>query len=490
MLRFFVAFILACAAAAPAAPQDATGQPSTAPATRPATAPSANQPEPPPEAVALLRKLDDPEYAQREQAEKDLLALAIAQPGLQDWIKGLARSEPSPEVRTRLASVVAKIEEHRLLGATLVTLHVKEVHPRELINEFARQSGVRFEYWPPDPWEGGGASGGKVSLDLERVAFWEAMGRVSETTGLRPMEHQPGPPGAIVLSPHAEQFGVWPMHHYGAFAVQLRRLQRNQNAQVELGVGPDGQIAGNAMVSSNLALEMRLLVEPKVRLTGTVAQPILDEVVDEQGANLILPTEGRRFGGRTGWSNPTSGWSVQTSFPLDAKAASKSRSIARLRGRMEAEVATQIVKLEVKVSDLVDLRKLKPEEPFTLSKRYRAGPYQIELTSLRRSEDGSIHLDFTIIPQRATPNELQQDWARMQSLGNALRLEDSAGREWASAGGGHSWDGNAAQANRSFQRSAGDNIGPPARFVWEVPAKVMMLSIPFEFTNIPLPALE
>lgn len=490
MLRLLVALIFACAAPAPAAPQDATPQPSTPPATRPATAPSAEQSEPPPEAVALLRKLDHPEYAQREQAEKDLLALAIAQPQLQEWISGLARSEPSPEVRTRLASVVAKLKEHRLLGATMVTLHVKDVHPRELINELARQAGVRFEYWPQDPWEGGGATGGKVSLDLERVAFWEAMGRVSETTGLRPMEQQPGPPGAIVLSPHAEQFGVWPTHHYGAFAVQLRRLHRDQNANVELGVGPDGKIAGNSVYSSTLALELRLLVEPKVRLTGSVAQPSLDEAIDEQGVNLIIPAEGRRFGGRTGWSNPTSGWSVQTSFPLDAKAASKSRSIARLRGRMEAEVATEIVKLEVKVSDLVDLRRLKPQEPFTLSKRYRAGPYEIELTTLRRSEDGSIHIDFTIIPQRGTPNELQEDWARMQSLGNALRLEDAAGREWASAGGGQSWDGNAAQASRSFQRSAGDNIGPPERFVWEVPAKVMMLSIPFEFTDIPLPALE
>jgi hypothetical protein len=483
MLRNVVTLFLACGISAFAAAQEAPP-----PASQPRS-PATQPVEPSPEALAAFGRLDDPDYSQREQAEMQLLELVIAQPALADWIQKQADSSPSPEVRTRLASVLAKLAEHRLLGATIVSLQVKEVHPRELVAELSRQSGVRVEYWPPDPWQGGGPSGGRVSLELEGTPFWEALRRVCESTGLNPMEHQPAAPGTIVLSPHGEQFGTSPTHHHGAFAVQLRRLYRNQSAHVELGVDADGRIGGNTSSNSSLALEMRLLVEPKIRLTASAAQPVLDEVVDENGNDLNpIDEAGRRMGGRGGWTNSNTAWSVQTNFPLDAKAAAQSRMISRLSGRMEAEVATEMVRLEINVSDLADIRRMGPDEKVSLSKRYTVGQYRIELTSLRRSPDEAIYIDFVVTPQRGI-SELQEDWSRLQTLSNALRLEDAAGRQWTPTGGGTSWENNSARMSRGFQRS-GENVGPPIRLVWELPARTMTVSIPFEFTDVPLPSWE
>ena len=68
------------------------------------SAPAATQQASPPAHVAdLLRQLDDPDYAKREEAERQLFAAVIGDESLQDWIEHAAQSDPSPEVRTRLA---------------------------------------------------------------------------------------------------------------------------------------------------------------------------------------------------------------------------------------------------------------------------------------------------------------------------------------------------------------------------------------------------
>ena len=236
-------------------------------------------------------------------------------------------------------------------------------------------------------------------------------------------------------------------------------------------------------------IEVRLLVEPKVRLTGSMTQPILDEAVDETGRSLLLPMENRRTGNRTGWSNSSSPWAVQTTFSLDAKAASGSERIAQLRGRLDAEVAMEVVKIELKLADFADLRKLRPDEKAPLSNRYTVGNYQIEFVSLKRAQDEAIYVDFTITPQAGAPDQLQEEWARIQALSNTLRLEDASGRLWSPAGGGTSWDGSSAQISRGFHRG-GESAGPAVRLVWEIPAKIMPVSIPFEFADVPLPTWD
>ena len=128
-----------------------------------------------------------------------------------------------------------------------------------------------------------------------------------------------------MLSQHGEPFSGFPTRHHGAFAVQLRRLYRNQSSQVDLGLERDGRIAGGSRSSSSLSIDVRLLVEPKVQLTGSMTQPILDEAVDENGQSLLLPTESRGAA-RLGWSNASNQWAVQTTFALDAKAAARNIS--------------------------------------------------------------------------------------------------------------------------------------------------------------------
>lgn len=479
MHRNLPAVVLACLLSGVIAAQEQTRDAGAPPASAPAA--------PPAELGELLTQLDSPDYAQREAAERKLLELAIGEPEWKAWIEKASHSEARPEVRTRLASVLAKLAEHRLLGATPITMHMNDVHPRQIVSELSRQSGIRFEFYPQDPWDAGGLSAGKLSIDLEREPFWDALRKVCEATGLSPMEHQPTVSGGMVLSQHGEQFGIWPTRHHGAFAVQLRRLRSDSSSMIELGVDPQGNIAGNTNSNSSLSVEMRILVEPKIRLTGPAIEPILEAAVDEHGNDLTIAAQEHRFGGRDGWASATTPWSVQAQFPLDARAAAASHKLARIKGRLQTEVATEVVRLEIKVADLADVRRITPEERLPLSKRYNIGGYQIELTGLRRMADDSLHLEF-IVSHSGTRN--QEQWARMQVLGNALRLEDAAGRQWGAMGGNTNWDDTTAQMSRGFQRSGGENLGPALQFVWEVPARTMVVSIPFEFTDVPLPVAD
>ncbi len=456
-------------------------QPDTRPATQSVSLPPA-------EALALLRQLDDSEYARREEAEQDLYSLVLSHPALEEWLTSASRREASPEVRARASSVLSKLAEHRLLGATLITLNVQQVHPRELIRALSEQSGVKFDYWPQDPWDQGGAADGRVSLEVSNVPFWEAMRQVSAVTGVHPVEHQATSAGAIVLSPHAEHLDVVPTIHHGAFAVQIRRINRSQTSRIELGVGPDGAIAGNSAIDSSMHVEVRLLVEPKIRLSGNVSQPILDEVIDESGQTLMIRQD-PRFGGGRGWSNASSGWSVQSVVMLDAKAASNTRLISRMRGRIEAEIATQMDSLEVKMEELADVRRLREGEKRELSKRYRVGPYRLELTSIQRGPDDSLQIEMGLAWDQLPDVDQQSAWPRAQALLNSMRMEDASGRQWSSQNMGSTWEGPMVRTTRTFHRS-GSDADTPVRLLLEVPTRVMPISVPFEFTDIPLPQWE
>ncbi len=482
-----VVTLLVAASLAVAVPLPGGAQPADPPATQPTTQPATQPAQPPARARELLTQLDHAEYAQRESAETALLDLAIETPGMSEWLEQLSRAHPSPEVRTRVTSVLVKLEEHRLLGATKVTIQANDVHPRQIVAELARQAGVKIEYWPEDPWEHGGAPAGDVSIDIDGVPFWEAIQQVADLTGLYPTEHQGAAAGSLLLSPSGQAMSVSPTLHHGAFAVQLRRVYRNQNAHMELGVEPGGAIGGNATTNRSLSLEMRMLVEPKIRLAGPVTQPILEEAIDENGRSLLLKSDPR--GGGRAWSHATAPWSVQSTFELDADAGAKSRKIARLRGRVDAEIATSVEVLDLKVDDLLDMKKLRVDEPLTIARTFTVGTYRIEVATARRPSEQNLQFDLALAgPELSDQN--QETWMRAQALFNSLRLEDAAGRAWQSGGGGFSgFEEGAVKGTRSFYRTD-ESVGQPARLVWELPLKTMRVSIPFEFTEIPLPTWE
>ena len=73
---------------------------------------------------------------------------------------------------------------------------------------------------------------------------------------------------------------------------------------------------------------------------------------------------------------------------------------------------------------------------------------------------------------------------------SALQLLDADGNAWAYAGNGPGggWDGTTLRVTRRFR--PGDDTGPPARLRWELPARVRVVPVDFEFRDVPLPKLD
>ena len=282
--------------------------------TRAATAPAAD-------AGPLLDALDADDYAAREAAEDALVAAVLDDPSLRPAVEKAADADARPEVRARCASALLRLEEQRLFGQTRVTLHRRGAGDRELVEAFAAAAGVQFTYWPAnlfeaqpnrDPADPNAAAG--ADLDLDGEGFFPALAALCRATGLGAMQRSPNGDrggGDIYL---ARSNGRWggsgffdpdlPTCPAGAFAVQLVSLYRTRSDTVQLARGPDGAVVAKHNPGDQFSLSMRVLVEPKVRLSAGLDAPRLDEAVDDRGNSVISARQdsyGSYYGG-TGWS--------------------------------------------------------------------------------------------------------------------------------------------------------------------------------------------
>src|SRR4051812_33229643 len=68
------------------------------------------------------------------------------------------------------------------LQPAVITMHLKDVHPKVIFSELANQSGANFRPLPAGLWEG--KEWAPISIDLENVSFWNALKEISARTGL------------------------------------------------------------------------------------------------------------------------------------------------------------------------------------------------------------------------------------------------------------------------------------------------------------------
>src|SRR4051812_49954940 len=98
---------------------------------------------PPPAATIerLIEQLGSPDFKVRESAGKALAARgADVLPALKK-----AAAHPDPEVRQRLAALIADTERAVLLAPKRVTLHLDGVPLRDAVAELARASGYKID---------------------------------------------------------------------------------------------------------------------------------------------------------------------------------------------------------------------------------------------------------------------------------------------------------------------------------------------------------
>jgi hypothetical protein len=95
-----------------------------------------------------INQLSSDDWKARQSATQRLIQLADdALPRLQH----VADTATDDEVRTRAAAAVAQIEENKITGASLVTLHLKDAPAAQAFAELAHQARAAHPPPPPGP---------------------------------------------------------------------------------------------------------------------------------------------------------------------------------------------------------------------------------------------------------------------------------------------------------------------------------------------------
>ena len=185
--------------------------------------------QPAPDRVeTLIAKLSGGTPSLRRQARDELVQIGRdAVPQLQ----AAAKSAADPETRSASEVVLKRIAAHDEFGPTLITLHARGSGP-EIFQALGKQAGVRFAPRSPDTWPRDKPLP-TISVDFDRLPFWEAVLRAGTQCGVRPTgESDPDAdgrtsPGEIQLErvdPQSPRdsvgFASGPFYVYGkAFAV-------------------------------------------------------------------------------------------------------------------------------------------------------------------------------------------------------------------------------------------------------------------------------
>ena len=402
----------------------------------------------------------------------------------------------------------------------------------------------------PDP----GTPADAEPLDLDGEGFFPALAALCRATGLGAMRRSPvgndGRGGGDIYLARADGRngggGAFfdpdlPTCTDGAFAVQLVSLYRTRTDTARLAVGPGGGIVAQHNPGDQLSVSMRVLLEPKIHLSAGLDAPRLDEAVDDRGNSLL----GDR---RSGYSSyyGDAGWSYDVQIPLDASKLAGASAIRSLRGQVAAEVAVSLVALDVPFDGLATTSaaalanaaanaRANPANPADSAagdgREHELGPYRVRLAVVRPPEpkadeagdEGVVDAAKAARAARAARNrplELsvsisggplgdgaadaadggQAASRRRDAALSALQVLDADGNAWTPAGGGgNGWDGTTLRVTRRFRPPGNSNANAnadagdppvPARVRWELPARVRVVPIEFEFRDVPLPKLD
>jgi hypothetical protein len=435
-------------------------QPSTAPSTRvastlPSTVPStqaAATTEPSPEVRSLVDDLGSDSYNTREAAQKKLIARSdSAAPEL----RGALNLDLSEEARERLLSILHKIDDNHRLGPSVITMHYKDAPMQDVLNDFAIQSQADLGVHRTLVTDF--AKDKRITVDLDRANFWQALRMIHDRTGLQPQLYSNE--SRMVLDPNAgNAFDLFSdrMVVSGPFAIIPESCQENRNVSY----------ARNANQSSSLTLMLIAVAEPKLKIVNGATGRWLEECVDDKKHSLIpenaqMPIFYNNV--RQWW------WQLQTNLREVPDIGAK---ISTLKGTLNFSVQMKSEKIEI-------------DNVLTASNVTRtAGNYAITLRQVTLQNNMyQVQMIFS--------NGQTSGWEQVQGLAQSMQVLDEKGEPMQQ--NGMSTSGSPGRFEVTMMYSQMNfNGGPPTphkpdKLIWEVATELKPISVPFQIDDLELP---
>ncbi len=434
---------LADAATQPSNPSTAPAADSTvATSTQPATAPADPFAA---DVSACVAQLSADDWSQRQKAEARLIA--IGPPAKPALVRARATATDE-EVRTRLDSILLKIDQRIAAEAHRITLHLHDVEAPAALAELCRQGHVAIKLWPPNMWgQPGMAPAPRVTIDADRQPFWPVMFDFCTKAGLQVQQM-----GRNNISLMQGQGGRGPRAVSGDFMIVPTFAFRNR--QVTYG--------GGAGMSSNDSIQFEVFVDPSLAIAEYDGMIHIDEAIDDKGNSVAAPRSINSFyqstHGMYMWN-----CGVPLSLPTDGYT-----KLASMKAHLNVRVATKTERLKID-----DVEK-------SVGVNHNLAGITLNLKQFTRNGDTGFSCQVMITRSGMAPdrfNNLYQDFQGCQILdadGQAL----STG--WGGGGGGE-------QFNYSTSSGGADPLKYPLKLSWDLVTESRPQRVKFEFKDLPLP---
>ncbi|HXE53640.1 MAG TPA: hypothetical protein VN541_11515, partial [Tepidisphaeraceae bacterium] len=134
----------------------------------------------------LLKEFSDPDWRQRRQGMQQLLQ---AGDEAEVILTALLRRDLAQETRKNVETALHLVRDNRLLGPSLISLHVKDASPGQVFADISGQCHGAVPCEPDDLWNQ--KAWPKLTLDVDRRPFWQVVQDLAPRLGVEYLSSDP-----------------------------------------------------------------------------------------------------------------------------------------------------------------------------------------------------------------------------------------------------------------------------------------------------------
>ncbi len=406
-----------------------------------------------PESQILIAQLADDSFAVRERAQQELIETGEA---LVESIKAALAISTDEEQRQRLDSILKQISEDAVLGASRITLSMRDAPLDEVVAEINRQVRGAPVRYARDNWNK--LPGPRVTLEARRQPLWAVLREICTQVGT--LDISPGDDG-VRLSLGCGALSRAPASVSGPMLIVASRIAHQKTVELAQGLHR----------TSDFAVHFTAIAEPKLKVMPGAATVRLKSALDDLGNNMLPQGHvDETYGGGSPF------WSFQSKL---AYPATPGRVIQRISGEITFNAASRFETIEL--TDWINQR----------GSFERFGDFDFVIQRVTALGDSRYEVTVAAVAPANDPDA----YNRLQQVLYAadLRVFDAQGRAiFRTAGPSFAPTdrSNLIEMTSIFDRSISDGRPAPGEastIAWRVPVETRLITVPFELNNLPMP---
>lgn len=407
----------------------------------------------------LISQLADPDPARQADAKQKLIDLGdAAKPAL----------ERAAKSRAETATLLTAIETNKIAAPTYVTLKMDNATIDAVLKAMSKETGYSLKMFNQGMWMRGGNQQ-KISIDYNKTLFWEALKDLCRKAQITPYFN--GGSGKQFLFLPAAQMGMsfidCPTSVNGCVMIIFTNLSRQNSVTFE-----------HNATSCDFSGGLMVMIEPKLHLLRYSYTPIIDQAMDDKGNSLVPP----RNSGDSGWNGINRQMQLNLGMNLTYPMKNAGAKIAELRGRLKLTVVLK--------SEPLEFTSVNGEKEQTLS---TPSGRRVTLISVKKSNEAGDDNRQFIAKVKLYRDKLSDEKFNELTNSPGITLLDSKGNELQFQGEQDIKRGKDEATidflfyRRTSDDGGGQDVGTPAKLVWDFVNESRDIDLPFEFKDLPIP---